>query len=135
MKKLIVFFLSCWLLLVSWTSYGQADQKKAIPEKKVELKQYFFVMLSKGANRNQDSATAARIQDGHMQNIRRLADLGKLLVAGPFGDDGEWRGIFIFDCPTREEVENYLKTDPAIAGGRLAYEIKPWWTAKNCVFK
>jgi uncharacterized protein YciI len=54
---------------------------------------------------------------------------GKLKVAGPFGDDGDWRGIFIFDSPTKEEVETMLKTDPAISSGRLKYELKPWYTA------
>ena len=60
---------------------------------------------------------------------------GKIIVAGPFGDDSNWRGIFIFNAPTKEEVEELLKTDPAVAAGRLAYEIHPWWTAKNSVFK
>ena len=114
--------------------------KKATPIKTPkdgdwEMKQYFFVILTRGTNRNHDSATAAKIQADHMENIDRLASLGKILVAGPFGDNGEWRGIFIFDAKTKEEVENHLKTDPAIAAGRLSYEIHPWWTAKNCVFK
>jgi len=99
------------------------------------LKQYFFVMLSKGNARNQDSVTSEKIQEGHLANIRRLAGLGKLLVAGPFGDNTNWAGIFIFDCPTKDEVEGLLKTDPAVAAGRLVYDIHPWWTMKNCVFK
>ena len=101
----------------------------------MDLKQYFFVMLTKGSERSQDSATAAKIQDGHIKNIIRLAQMGKILVAGPFGDNTNWRGIFIFDCKTKEEVEEYLKTDPAIAAGRLSYEIHPWWSGKNCLFK
>jgi uncharacterized protein YciI len=113
---------------------AQQDQSKSSNDQ-VELKQYYFVMLSKGPHRNQDSTAAAKIQEGHLNNIRRLGSLGKILVAGPFGDNGDWLGIFIFDCKTREEVESYLKTDPAIAAGRLNYDIHPWWTAKNCVFK
>jgi uncharacterized protein YciI len=70
-----------------------------------------------------------------MANMTKLAQMGKLIVAGPFGDEGNWRGIFIFDCKTREEVENLVKSDPAIKSGRLSYEIHPWWTAKNAVFK
>ena len=70
-----------------------------------------------------------------MANIERLAKEGKIIVAGPFGDDGNWRGIFIFDCETQEEVEKLLQTDPAIAAGRMAYEIHPWWTAKGTTFK
>jgi uncharacterized protein YciI len=92
------------------------------------IRQFWFVLLLKGANRTQDSASAARIQDGHMANMRRLYSAGKLKVAGPFGDDGDWRGLFIFDCTTRQEVEQLLQTDPAIRSGRLAYEIKPWYT-------
>ena len=92
-------------------------------------------MLTKGANRTQDSVTAEKIQEGHMANITRLHKMGKILVAGPFGDDSNWRGIFIFDCATKEEVEEYLKSDPAIKAGRLGYDIRPWYTAKNCVFK
>jgi uncharacterized protein YciI len=67
--------------------------------------------------------------------IDKLAQQGKIVVAGPFGDDGSWRGIFIFNCETEMEVKQLLNTDPAIAAGRLAYEIHPWWTAKNCLFK
>jgi uncharacterized protein YciI len=100
-----------------------------------ELKQYYFVMLIKGPNRNQDSATAAQIQQGHMDNMSKMAATGKLLVSGPFGDDGFWRGIYIFDAETREEVEALLQTDPAIQAGRLAYEIHPWWTSKGGSFK
>jgi hypothetical protein len=50
-------------------------------------------------------------------------------VAGPFGDKGNWLGIFIFDCETKEEVESLLRSDPAISSGRLAVDIRPWYTA------
>ena len=93
------------------------------------IRKYFFVLLTAGKNRSQDSVTAAKIQEGHMANINRLYYEGKLKVAGPFGDDGNWKGIFIFDCQTKEEVEKILITDPAIKSGRLDYEIHPWWTS------
>jgi uncharacterized protein len=117
--------------------HGQAKKASHAQEKKYEMKQYYFVMLEKGANREEitDTNVLNKIQAGHMANLTRLYNLGKIIVAGPFGDDGKWRGIFIFDCKTQEEVEELLKTDPAIASGRLDYKIHPWWTAKNCVFK
>ena len=119
----------------SLTLMAQEKAKEKNAEPAFEIKQYFFVMLTSGPHRNQDSVTAARIQDGHIANIRRLHEQGKILVAGPFGDDSNWRGIFIFDCATKEEVESLLKTDPAISAGRLGYDIRPWYTAKNCLFK
>lgn len=100
-----------------------------------EYKNYYFVMLTKGPHRNQDSTAAIQIQKGHMDNIERLVKEGKIQVAGPFLDNGEWRGVFIFDVATKEEVEQLLQTDPAISSGRLAYEIHPWMTAKGVCFK
>ena len=101
------------------------------------MKQYYFVLLTKGARRGEitDTARINELQRGHMANIERLAKEGKIIVTGPFGDDGNWRGIFIFDCETQEEVEKLLQTDPAIAAGRMAYERHPWWTAKGTTFK
>jgi uncharacterized protein YciI len=99
------------------------------------MKTYYFVMLTAGKNRTQDSATVSKIQQGHMANISRLAKEEKLIVAGPFLDESKWRGIFIFDGKSKEEAEELLKTDPAIASGRLDYEIHPWMTMKGTCFK
>ncbi len=99
------------------------------------LKPYFFVLLKKGPDRTQDSVTAAKIQKGHLDNINRLAASGKLNVAGPFLDDGDMRGIFVFDCSTEDSVKAMLESDPAIKAGRLAYEIHPWMTQKGTCFK
>lgn len=95
------------------------------------MRQYFFVMLKRGPNRSQDSTTAAALQAGHMANISRMYQDGKLAIAGPFGDDGEWRGIFIIDAASIDEVKSLLAKDPAIEAGRLVYEIHPWWGAKR----
>jgi uncharacterized protein YciI len=70
-----------------------------------------------------------------MENIYRLAKLGVILVAGPFEGSGELRGIFIMDCKSLEEAEEYAKTDPAVIAGHLKVEIIPWWTAKGTVIK
>lgn len=103
----------------------------------VTLKEYYFVMLTKGPARNEakDTSVINKLQAGHMANIKRLYNEGKILVAGPFGDDTNWRGIFIFDCDTEDEVKRLLATDPMIKAGWLGYEVHPWWTGMNAVFK
>ena len=108
--------------------------KKSTAKPGDQIRKYYFVMLKAGTDRSQDSATAVKIQEGHMANINRLYYEGKLKVAGPFGDDGNWLGIFIFDCATQEEVEALLKSDPAVSSGRLGYEIHPWYTAPTGSF-
>src|SRR5882757_2280556 len=108
------------LIAISQTVFGQLDSTAKNLES--QLRQYWFVMLTAGNNRTQDSVTAAKIQQGHIANIIRLYNEGKLKVAGPFGDEGKWKGIFIFDCKDQAEVEKLLVTDPAVKSGRLAHE-------------
>lgn len=93
------------------------------------MKSYVFAMLKSGPNRSQDSTEAAQIQAGHMANINRLAEEGKLVMAGPFLDGGEYRGIFIFDVATLEEAEELIKTDPAVQSGRLVMELHKWYAS------
>lgn len=135
MKYIIVLLIAVLAVNYSANAQNKLKAAKAEAEPGEQVKKFWFVMLTKGNNRTQDSVAAVKIQEGHMANIKRLYEEGKLKVAGPFGDDGEWRGIFIFDCATKEEVEQLLHTDPAIAAGRLAYELHPWYTAPVGSFK
>ena len=126
------------LSIVSQTVSGQKDPNSKMPDP--QIRQYWFVLLTKGSNRSQDSATAANIQIGHLNNIKKLYMEGKIKVAGPFGegDDpvtADWQGVFVFDCPTKDEVEGLLKTDPAVSAGRLLYHIKPWYTVPTGSFE
>jgi uncharacterized protein len=91
------------------------------------MKKYVMAFLKKGPKRDQDSVTIEQIQKGHMANINRLAEEGKLILAGPYMDDFEIRGIFIFNVETIEEAEALTKTDPAIKAGRLSMELHPWY--------
>ena len=126
LSLLALFFCPYLSLLV----YAEETEKP-----KYEMKTYQMVLLYKGPNRDQDSIETMKIQEGHMANIQRLGDEGKLIVAGPFLDDKDLRGIFIFDSESEEEVKALVDTDPAIIAGRLRYEIHPWMTAKGTCFK
>lgn len=91
------------------------------------MKSYVMAFLKRGPNRNLDSAQAANLQTAHLNNIGKMAEAGKLVVAGPFLDDGELRGIYIFNVATIEEAEELTNTDPAIQAGSLVMEMKPWY--------
>src|SRR6478752_5063819 len=125
------------LLLFSADIYpkDKSNAAKSTSRPEDQISRYWFVMLTSGSNRTQDSITAVKIQEGHMANINKLYYEGKIKVAGPFGDNGNWRGIFILDCETKEEVEKLLTTDPAISSGRLSFEIHPWYTSPMGSFK
>jgi uncharacterized protein YciI len=91
------------------------------------MKNYVMAFLKKGPNRNQDSLTIVKLQEGHMANINKMAEEGKLILAGPFTDDGDLRGIFIFNVESVEEAEALTQNDPSIKAGRLIMELHPWY--------
>lgn len=91
------------------------------------MKSFVIAFLKSGPNRDQDSVTAEKLQRAHLDNIFRLAEEGKLVVAGPFTDDTELKGIYIFNVETIEEAKKLSETDPAIKAGRLIMELHPWY--------
>ncbi|MCB0736127.1 MAG: hypothetical protein KDC92_01345 [Bacteroidetes bacterium] len=94
---------------------------------KYGMGQYVMAFLKAGPNRNRTAEEAAELQKQHMANIGRLAKEGKLVLAGPFIDNGELRGIYIFDVTTIEEAAELTATDPAIQAGSLVMELHPWY--------
>lgn len=91
------------------------------------MRKYVMAYLKKGPNRNLDPKAAADLQKAHLQNIVRMADAGKLVLAGPFLDEGDVRGIYIFNVTTVEEAQALTATDPAIQAGSLVMELHPWY--------
>ena len=65
------------------------------------------------------------IQAGHMANIVRMAKLGALVAAGPFEENTELRGVFVFE-PGTGGFDTLLAGDPAIASGRLECRLSTW---------
>lgn len=95
------------------------------------MQQYFIVFLKKGANRQQDSLEAAQLQEQHMAHLTRMYEEGYSSLAGPFGDDGEIRGIVVYNTPTQQQADSLARLDPMVQAGRLEVEIHPWWAAKG----
>ena len=131
-------FLVALCLAACLFAHGQSSSKQKKPEDMI--RRYWFVLLTTGEHRSQDSITATKIQEGHLANIEKLYGEGKIKVAGPFGEGSEpktvgWQGLFIFDCESKEEVEKLLKTDPAVAAGRLVFQIIPWYTVPTGSFE
>jgi uncharacterized protein YciI len=95
----------------------------------LNMKTLYLAFLKKGPNRKEgdgDTPQVQELQKAHIANIERLAKLGKIVAAGPFGDDGDLRGIFVFRVSSLEEAQELCATDPMIKIGRLAVELHPW---------
>lgn len=95
------------------------------------MQQYFVVFLKKGSNRSQDSLQAAKLQEQHMAHLNRMYQQGYTSLTGPIGDDGELRGIVIYNTATFREADSLAKLDPMVQAGRLEVEVRSWWTSKG----
>jgi uncharacterized protein YciI len=92
------------------------------------MKMYVMVILKTGSNNVQDKATRDSLFAGHQKNIRRLAGLKKLIVAGPFSENEKsYRGIFILDVKTYEEAKALLSADPTIKEKIFEPEFYLWY--------
>lgn len=129
----LVVFLA---ILVS-SSFAQTENPSYDPElaktfdaDDYGMKSYIFVILKTGSVVVEDKALRDSLFAGHMENIGRLADDGKLVVAGPLGkNDKSYRGIFILNVKTEEEAALLLETDPAIREKLLEAEVFKWYGA------
>lgn len=93
------------------------------------MKIFYLVILKTGTNKTTDQTIITESFRGHMSNIKRLVDEGKMIVAGPLGkNENSYRGIFILDnINSLEEANEILNTDRAIEIGLLDYDIYEWY--------
>jgi len=111
---------------------GDAQTPTPKSEPKYEMTNYVVGLLYRGPNWTPESTPETqRIQEGHMANIRKMGELGKLAVAGPFSDHGDLRGMFIFRIESVEEARVLANADPAIQSGRLRLDLHPWFAASG----
>jgi len=95
------------------------------------MQQYFIAFLKSGPVRSQSKAEADSLQVLHLAHLGRMYEEGYADISGPFGDDGEIRGITIYNTPTLEMADSLAHLDPMVQSGRLVIEIHPWWAGKG----
>jgi uncharacterized protein len=132
MNKMIFFII---FFLVSGIAFGQREFTYTENDSVFTMKRYVFMLLDKGDNRTQDSTEAVLIQEQHMAHLKKMADTGKLILAGPFENGGDHRGLLVFDIETLEEALELEGEDPAVKSGRLKMDAFYWWAAKGSVLK
>ena len=128
-------FIMLLMLLGSTSIYAQAENpgyKKALADSlgadDYGMKMYVLVILKTGENKSVNQKAQDSIFMGHLQNIKRLASEGKLVVAGPMAkNEKNYEGIFILNVKTTAEAQKLLDTDPAIASKLLAPELYGWY--------
>jgi len=125
------FFLPIVMFVVSGFSQNpNYDQELAtnLGADEYGMKSYTFVILKTGSNKSTDKAFVDSCFRGHFENMNRMVENGKLIVAGPMAkNEKTYRGIFILDTTDSTEVNNLLNADPSIKEGLLEAEIYGWY--------
>lgn len=92
------------------------------------MKTYVMVILKTGSNTTTDKAFIDSCFGGHMSNMDKMVDMGKLVVAGPFGkNDDSMRGIFILNVTSFEEANKLLENDAAVKEKLLEPALYKWY--------
>lgn len=91
------------------------------------MKKYVMAFLYRGPNRDLDQDSTMKLQMAHLENIGKMAEEGKLVLAGPFLGDQDLRGIYIFNVSSIEEAKTLTNSDPAIQVGSLKMELFEWY--------
>jgi len=117
--------------LMSTATNPGRPSKEGDPPPTWSMRTYVLALIYRGPNRIEDEKASAELQRAHLANNARLADEGKLILAGPFRDNTDLRGIWLFDAETVEQAQAWVDTDPAIRAGTLRVELHPWYSAKG----
>src|SRR5688572_15257615 len=115
------------LVLLSAASFAQVENSKydkvlaeSLGGDDYGMKMYVFVILKTGQVKIDEKKTVDSLFKGHMDNMGKMVDAGKLVVAGPMKkNEKAYRGIFILNVKTKEEALALLKNDPAVSSGLL----------------
>lgn len=116
------------LLLLLAVPHGTQVAAQVPPPSMPAMSRYQFGLLRRGPSWTPTRTPATdSIQAGHMANIGRMAKEGVLLAAGPMGDSGDLRGIFIFRADSIARLREEVARDPAVSSGRLVLDLYSWF--------
>ncbi|HUO86482.1 MAG TPA: YciI family protein [Thermoanaerobaculia bacterium] len=111
----------------------QAAAEQSAPPPPV-FEQYQLVLLKRpAAAPDYPPERVAEIQRGHLAHMTALGEEGKLVIAGPFGDqeDESLRGLALYQVGSIEEARRLASGDPAVVAGRLEVEVLTWYVEEG----
>lgn len=115
--------------VLKWWAAKGIMKPPAQPFKQVT---YYFGFLRHGPKWTAERTPETdKLQAAHMDNINAMAKTGKLVIAGPFENGGDYAGVYVFKVGSLDEAKALAESDPAVKAGRLAAEVHPWLVAQG----
>lgn len=117
-------------------TYDDAQAWKEVSQHFPDMRIYYIFLLKKGPTWSPDETPEIdALQEAHLANLKRLGDMGKLVINGPlldsFATSGEIRGIGVLKTASLAEAQALISTDPMVKVGRLIFELHTWMVGKN----
>ena len=108
-------------LALSSTTFAQKVETKLV--------KFQMAIMNRGAKWDStDQQQKNTVLHQHLRNIVSLLQSGKLVIAGPFEDNSDPVGIFIFRASSTEEAKSWVDADPAVKAGLMTPEMHPWFS-------
>ena len=126
--RFIISLICLIIFTIGFTQKYDVRLAKKLGADDYGMKSYMLVILKTGTNATTDKQTLDSLFRGHMNNIQRLSEQGKLIVAGPMRkNENNYRGIFILDVKTHDEALQILTADPTIREKIFDVELYDWY--------
>ena len=93
------------------------------------MRKYVLVILKTGPTPVPAGPQRDEMFKGHFANMQRLADEGKLAVAGPLDGVDGWRGLFVLAANDIDEAKQLTSTDPVIINGEMIAEYHRFYSS------
>lgn len=100
----------------------------------MNFEQYQVVILRAGDNADKITKDELmEIQKQHLAHLTHMGESGRMVIAGPFGDqqDKTFRGMCIYRVGSIDEARKLAEDDPAVKAGRVKVEVMTWYVEKG----
>ena len=87
---------------------------------------FMFFVKGKGDRKKFTNEQVMEMQKQHIANFSAPTNLGKVLAAGPLGENIDRRGIVILNVPNLHHVRPRFQGDPFVQNGLLDIEVWRW---------
>ena len=93
------------------------------------MRSYVLAILKTGPQDSviTDKDERAALFAGHFSNMGKLAEEGKLVLAGPLGGEDGRRGLFILNTADIDTAKEWVATDPTIEAGVFVVDFSKYY--------
>ncbi len=104
-----------------------AEKAKKLGADELGMRNYVIAFMRAGPVKLTNTREVTLLRKAHLQNMQKMFQEGKLLLAGPFTDNQSMKGFYLFDVSSIEEARVLTVSDPAVKAGALVMELHSWY--------